>query len=512
MLVNSNRPVNFLLISISLIVAGCAEAPKTTPLSYNDKLPINYAQNKNKDLPKLDGRTKTANNHKDTVWERLLSLYSLPEINNERVERQLNWYLNHPSYIARIQQRAEPYLHLILNEIEANNIPGELALLPVVESAFIPDAYSSADASGLWQFIPDTGKLYGLEQNSWYDGRRDILDSTQAATAFLKDLGETFSGDWNLALASYNYGKGNIWKAMERNESMSLPTDYWSLDLPRETEDYVPRLLAIAKLFANADDYGIHLNNIPNKPFVEVVDIDSPLDLQKAAQLASMPLDKFMKLNPGFNRASTSPNGPHRLLIPVEKVAMFKTSLAQLPFEDRVDETQLAIEQEERVRHEQQKLAQREIKLASQSAIPGKYKVKAGESLTFIAAKNHTTVQALLKANPNAGKNVRSGEVLKMPTGKKAESVQLAANKTAKNVAKPIQLASAKNTLSLSSNKSSGLSKVALVSSKKSADKKLINLVAQLPSSKSQNYRKASLIVAKASDKTVRTSKKLKRT
>jgi membrane-bound lytic murein transglycosylase D len=276
----------------------------------------------------------------------------------------------------------------------------------------------------------------------------------------------------------------------------------------------VPRLLAIAKLFANADDYGIRLNNIPNKPFVEVVDIDSPLDLQKAAQLASMPLDKFMKLNPGFNRASTSPNGPHRLLIPVEKVAMFKTNLAQLPFEDRVDETQLAIEQEERVRHEQQKLAQREIKLASQSAIPGKYKVKAGESLTFIAAKNHTTVQALLKANPNAGKNVRSGEVLKMPTGKKAESVQLAASKTAKNVAKPIQLASAKNTLSLSSNKNSGISKVALVSSKKSSDKKIINLVAQLPSSKSQNYRKASLIVvAKASEKSVvRSSKKLKRT
>ncbi|MDP3838784.1 MAG: transglycosylase SLT domain-containing protein, partial [Methylococcales bacterium] len=337
-----------------MLVVGCAETPKA-PISYNDRSPVVFSQNnKQEQTPLKSNRLKTAEAHKNTVWERLLKLYALPEVSNERVERQLNWYLDHPAYIARIQQRAEPYLHLILDEIEANNIPGELALLPVVESAFIPDAYSKADASGLWQFIPGTGKLYGLEQNSWYDGRRDILDSTQAATAFLKDLGETFNGDWNLALASYNWGKGNVWKAMEKNENLSLPTDYWSLDVPRETADYVPRLLAIAKLIANADEYGIHLNNIPNKPYLEVVNIDSPLDLQKAAQLANMPLDKFMKLNPGFNRASTSPDGPHRLLVPVEKVASFKTSLEQLPIYERVDQTQFFREQEERARHEEE--------------------------------------------------------------------------------------------------------------------------------------------------------------
>jgi membrane-bound lytic murein transglycosylase D len=519
MLVNSNRPVNFLLISISLIVAGCADSPTKAPLSYNDKLPINFSQNQKQELRphKLDSRYKTAQSHKNTVWERLLSLYSLPEINNERVDRQLNWYLDHPAYIARIQQRAEPYLHLILDEIEANNIPGELALLPVVESAFVPDAYSRADASGLWQFIPDTGKLYGLEQNSWYDGRRDILDSTQAATAFLKDLGETFNGDWHLALASYNYGKGNVWKAMEKNENLSLPTDYWSLDLPRETADYVPRLLAIAKLFANADEYGVHLNNIPNKPYLAVVDIDSPLDLQKAAQMANMPLDKFMKLNPGFNRASTSPDGPHRLLVPVEKVALFKTNLAQLPFEDRVDETQMVREQDDRDRRDEQReirVAQTQTRQKESQAIPGKYKVKSGESLTFIAAKNHTTVQALMKANPSTGKSVRSGEVLRMPSSNKAESIQVA--KASKNTAKNIQVASAKEVFSTSGkktlDKNKSASKIILVSSKKSTDKKTINLAAQLNNGKSQNYRKASLIVAKASDKNIRSNKKLKRT
>ena len=139
----------------------------------------------------------------------------------------------------------------------------------MVESAFIPEAYSRSDASGLWQFIPSTGRLFGLEQNSWYDGRRDVYASTRAATSFLQDLGESFDGDWCLALASYNYGKGNIRKAIVRNEYDNLPTNYWSLDLPKETTDYVPRLLAIAKLFANADRYGIRLQTFPTRPIVK---------------------------------------------------------------------------------------------------------------------------------------------------------------------------------------------------------------------------------------------------
>lgn len=528
MYVNSNRSIKFLLISMSLIVAGCAETP-IAPISYNDKSPINFTQNKKPEyiIPKSnDGRLKTAQAHKNTVWERLLSLYSLPDINNERVERQLNWYLDHPAYIARIQQRAEPYLHLILDEIEANKIPGELALLPVVESAFIPDAYSKADASGLWQFIPDTGKLYGLQQDSWYDGRRDILDSTQAATAFLKDLGETFNGDWCLALASYNWGKGNVWKAMEKNENQSLATDYWSLDVPRETADYVPRLIAIAKLFANAEDYNIHLNDIPNKPYLEVVDIESPLDLQKAAQLASMPLDKFMKLNPGFSRASTAPQGPHRLLMPVEKVASFKSSLAQLPFEERVDQTQIIKEQEEReerlARVEQQK-EDRAERVAAQArqkdtqGIPSKYKVKSGETLTAIAARNNTTVQALLKANPSAGKEVRSGVVLKMPAGSKKDAPIQWTAKASKNKADNVKVAMAntKNASlgsskkSLENNKTS--SKVTLAANKKSTSK--IVATNSLAANKSQNYRKANLVVAKADvTKNSRTTgKKLKK-
>ena len=504
MSVNFNRPVHFLLVSVSLLVVGCAETQKA-PISYNSHpvVPATAAA-KNDALPrKLNTRSKTAESHKGTVWERLLSLYSLPEINHPRVEQQLNWYLDHPAYIARIQQRAEPYLHLILDHIEANNIPGELALLPAVESAFIPDAYSKADASGLWQFIPDTGRLYGLEQSDWFDGRRDILASTQAATSFLKDLGESFNGDWHLALASYNWGKGNVWKAMERNESVGLASDYWSLDMPKETADYVPRLLAIAKLFANADEYGIRLNHIPNKPYVQVVDIDSPLDLQKAAQLANMPFDKFMKLNPGFNRASTSPNGPHRLLIPIEKAESFKTNLAQLPFDERLDQTQIAREEEERARHEaerEDRLARAEQRREEQeqrreeqlaAASRNKYKSKSGDhQLVAVSSKNRATVAVLKKSDLH-----HSSTVLVASNSKKAEPVAKSA-KIGKT--EHVQVAMLNNKTDKS----------------KAADKKATSLAAQLAASKSQNYRKASVVIAKTNieTKSSRVVKKVKRT
>ncbi|MFU8787545.1 MAG: LysM peptidoglycan-binding domain-containing protein [Methylobacter sp.] len=345
--------------------------------------------------------------YKNSVWERLLSLYSLPQIENERIERELNWYLRHPAYLARIQQRAEPYLHLILNEVEAKRIPGELALLPVVESAFIPDAYSKSDASGLWQFIPATGRLYGLKQNEWYDGRRDIYASTRAATAFLKHLGEHFNGDWYLALASYNFGKGNVGKAIAKNQELNRPTDYWSLDLPKETTDYVPRLLAIAKIFANVEKYNIDLKYIPNKPYCELVDAKSQLDLSKAAELAGTPLNEFLKLNPGFNRSSTAPEGPHHLLIPVANAQAFKQKLAQLPYDQRIDKQRHHYESAAQTRPEQ-----------SQAAY-GLHKVKPGETLSGIAYKNNTTVNSLREANHLAGNTVKSGMLLKMPVAEK---------------------------------------------------------------------------------------------
>jgi len=421
--VNFNRSVNFLLILLSLLAAGCSGTSEK-PLSLNDQLPGQSGSDEQDSLyPHASsrlrfGNQKSKNAHHHTVWDRLLSLYSLPEVEHYRIDREVDWYLQHPASLAIIQQRAEPYLHHILDEIEAKNIPGELALLPVVESAFVPDAYSHADASGLWQFVPSTGEEYGLQQNVWYDGRRDVYASTKAATTYLKELSETFDGDWLLALASYNCGKGRVRKSMEKNEERNLPTDYWSLSLPQETVDYVPRLLAIAKIFANAEEYNIHLQHIPNKPYFEVVDIKSPLDLRKAAQLANTPYDKFLKLNPGFNKSCTAPQGPHRLLVPVAEAQTFKRNLAQLPFDERVDFNQIRSEAVAQVRHSENRLieARRE---ESPAAASGRYKVKSGDTLAAIAGRHHTTISALRQANHLAGNSVRSGMRLQLPVAGK---------------------------------------------------------------------------------------------
>jgi len=444
--VNFNRSVRFLLIS--LIATGCSQTTKN-PLSTTEKPPaIGKEDNSYLYHPHKSSfnkhKYKSSNGQYNTVWDRLLSLYSLPEINNSRIDEQLNWYLQNPDYLVRIQQRAEPYLHLILDEIEAKNIPGELALLPVVESAFRPEAYSKSDASGLWQFIPATGRLFGLQQNSWYDGRRDIYASTKAATKFLKQLSETFDGDWMLALASYNYGKGNVWKAIERNEDMGLPTDYWSLNLPEETANYVPRLLAVAKLFANADRYNIPLRHIPNRPYVEVVDIGSQLDLNKAARMANIPLEDFLKLNPGFNRWCTAPDGPHRLLIPVNQAQTFKRNLAQLPLEDWLSDSPYNAE---RISQPNYASAKPTPKQVSEPAIQkrniaelvamSQYKVKAGESLSAIANKNQTTIAAIRKINHLSGNNIQAGTKLKMPGSEKSGKIptlaQATKNTTASN-------------------------------------------------------------------------------
>jgi len=447
--VNFNRSVRFLLLLISLIATGCSQTSKDS-LSINDQPPTSSYQDnsyaKHSLLPRRKFNTPLA--YKNTIWGRLLSLYSLPEINNPRIDRELNWYLQHPTDLAVLQERAEPYLHLILDEIEAKNIPGELALLPVVESAFLPDAYSKSDASGLWQFVPATGRMYGLKQNAWYDGRRDIYASTKAATAYLKHLSETFDGDWLLALASYNYGKGNVRKSIEKNEDLNLPTDYWSLSLPEETLNYVPRLLAIARIFANAEKYNIHLQNIPNKPYCEVVDVNYQLDLNKAAELANTPLNEFLKLNPGFNRSSTAPEGPHHLLIPVAQAQTFKQNLAQLPYDDRVDLKRYHEETVAQIRHDatvaqkrdDEAVQKRHDEAQAKAASSHQYKVKSGESLLAVAFKNHTTVKSIQQANHLAGNSVHSGMILKIPTQNiSADDTKLTA-KASKNNASNTQI------------------------------------------------------------------------
>ncbi|BCX80893.1 membrane-bound lytic murein transglycosylase D [Methylomarinovum caldicuralii] len=331
---------------------------------------------------------ETATQASDDLWRRLFSLYRLPEIDHPRIDAELRWYQAHPEYIARVQRRARPYLYTIVTEIERQHLPGELALLPVVESAFKPDAYSHRRAAGLWQFIPSTGRLYGLKQNWWIDLRRDVHASTRAAIRYLKKLHTDFHGDWLLALAAYNAGEGTVMRAIRRNRRLHRPTDFWHLRLPRETRAYVPKLLAVARLFAHAKEYGIALEPIPNRPLYAVVELDSQLDLTLAAKLAEMPLEELYRLNPGYRRWVTAPDGPHRLILPLEKVELFEERLAELP-------------QSERVRW-------------------ARHQVQRGETLSQIAHRYGTPVAAIKQTNRLRSHRIYPGQQLLIPVAPKS--------------------------------------------------------------------------------------------
>jgi membrane-bound lytic murein transglycosylase D len=272
----------------------------------------------------------------DSLWDRLFDSYSLPPVEHEEIDRELEWFVNHPGYVDRVQKRAEPFLYSIVKQFEKSEIPGELALLPVIESAFQPDAVSPAKAAGLWQFIPSTGRLYGLKQSRSYDGRRDVYASTRAAIKYLKKLHSDFNGDWLLAIAAYNCGEGAVARAIQKNAARNLPTDFWSLDLPGETRSYVPRLLAVAKLFAEAEQYGIDLYHIPNKRLFKPVKITTQLDLALAADAADISLEKLYELNPGFKRQYADVEGSYRLFIPADKkISEFKQELERLAQQSR---------------------------------------------------------------------------------------------------------------------------------------------------------------------------------
>ncbi|WP_171901000.1 transglycosylase SLT domain-containing protein, partial [Glaciecola punicea] len=221
------------------------------------------------------------------LWEKIQYQMTLPIPQNQpRLDAQKNWYLRHPAYMQRVSKRARPFLYHITQRLEQENMPMELALLPIVESAFDPFAYSHGRASGMWQFIPSTGKRFGMKQTWWYDGRRDVIASTEGAIKYLRYLNDMFDGDWLHALAAYNSGEGRVMRAIKKNKRAGKPTDFWSLDLPRETRAYVPKLLALADILKSQDEYNFSWPKIANAPVVEIVDVSSQIDLAVAARMA----------------------------------------------------------------------------------------------------------------------------------------------------------------------------------------------------------------------------------
>ncbi|MEE8041923.1 MAG: LysM peptidoglycan-binding domain-containing protein [Pseudomonadales bacterium] len=332
------------------------------------------------------------------LWSRLRGRFALdPSLERKRVVAELRWLTKNPAYMGRVIHRSRRYLHYILGEIEARDIPAEIALLPVVESAFDPFAYSHGRAAGLWQFIPGTANRYGLRRDWWVDERRDVIASTRAALDYLQALERRFKGDWLLALAAYNSGEGRVWKATlrakttpadggpaDRGPADGGPADFWSLGLPPETRTYVPRLLALAILVNDPAAYGLSLEPLADLPYFGIVDTGSQIDLKQAASLAAIELQELYWLNPGFNQFATHPDGPHRLLLPTASVAHFSSALANLPPEERIAWK--------------------------------RYVVKSRDTLSHIAMRHHVSTDTLRRVNALRGDFIRNGQALLIPT------------------------------------------------------------------------------------------------
>lgn len=318
------------------------------------------------------------------MWDALRQSFKLPDQSSHPiVKAQIRWLIKHPAYMEEFAQNAEPYIYYVLETIKKEKLPGELALLPMIESNYNPFAYSKAGAAGLWQLMPGTGSGLGVKQNWWYDGRRGIISSTHAAIEYLKYLAHLFKRNWILAIAAYDSGEGTVLRAIKRNQKRRESTNFWSLKLPHETQAYLPRLLALASVIKYPRYFGIHLPESHYPRYFEEITVGSQIDLTHAAKLAGIKYSELLRLNPGHNRWATAPNRQYTLLLPIQKVRQFLQRLKQLPIPKRVSWR--------------------------------RHKIKDGESLSVIAHKEGSNIAMIKKVNNLNNDKIRAGKTLLIP-------------------------------------------------------------------------------------------------
>lgn len=383
--------------------------------------------------------TPPANHHPGNLWDEIVAGYNLPPVSDEKVSKHLRWFANNQRYLDRVTAQSKPYLYYVATQLREHDVPLEIALLPIVESAYDPFVVSPSRAAGVWQFIPMTARNFGLKQNSFYDGRRDIVASTDAAIRYLKRLHTMFDGDWLLAVAAYNAGEGTVGRAIKKNRSAGKKTDFWSLPLSQQTRSYVPQLIALSKVIANPQKFELTLNPIDNNPYFTSINVGSAVDLAQAARLANINPKELRLLNAGYSRWITDTAGPHQLLVPIADASEFTLTLAKLPKITPVKTTgdyrvksgdtlgaiakrfgtsvaaiksinglknnnlrvnqQLQIPGQETVVSEYAKHAEQEFAKRTTQTSPTYYKVKSGDSLWTIAKKHNTSVKSLLAWN-----------------------------------------------------------------------------------------------------------------
>jgi membrane-bound lytic murein transglycosylase D len=325
----------------------------------------------------------------DDSWNVVRQQFKLDhQLNQPAVKKQLQWLVSHPKYLTKLAQ-AEPYIYHIITEIQKRNLPGEIALIPMLESAYNPFAYSGAGAAGLWQLMPKTGQHLGIKGDWWVDGRRSIHASTHAALNYFTHLARFFHGDWLLAIAAYDCGEGTIQRHLKANPMNKQ--SFWYLPLPQETQLYVPRLLALAEIIAHPEQYHVRLPFIPHEPYFEEVHIGTQIDLNHAARLAGISFRDLIKLNPGFNHWATSPNFPTNLLIPKKHVFEFHQNLAKLPKQFKTSFT--------------------------------KYIVKNGETFSYLTQHFHTNQKLLMQINHLQSPVIHPGQIIYIPSNESQQEL-----------------------------------------------------------------------------------------
>ena len=345
----------------------------------------------NNKLSIFEPETLDTSNYSDDndLWRVIADYQEIKVDDNPRIQSHIDWISQRPDYLANISKRAEPFLYLVVSEVEKEEMPIEIALLPIVESDYYPFSYSHGTATGIWQFIPSTGRMYGLDEDWWHEDRRDVLASTKAAVRYLKDLNQMFDGDWLLSIAAYNAGPGRVQRAIDNNRKLGKGTDYWSLDLPKETEKYVPKLLAIGKVLKNPERYNQKFSRIENKPYLESIKLESQFDLALIAQWTNLSIDEIYSFNPGLKRWATPEALPYTILLPIDIVDDFKETLSNQKNRPKVSWT--------------------------------RYKVKEGDSLSVIAQNFNTTINQIQSVNDIKGNLIKANSYLIVPIARETE-------------------------------------------------------------------------------------------
>lgn len=419
-----NRTAHIIFISIFLLLAGCSTVTQFT--KHNTDRHYSQAVNLPADYPTKylpDGN----------IWDEIGSNLKFSDNTNlPRVKEQIRWFQQHQDFLNRTIERGAPFIYYIYQETKRRHLPAELVLIPIFESGYSACSRSYANAVGFWQFNSITAKTFHLKINRWYDGRCDPVVSTDNALKYFTYLHSFFDNDWFLAISAYNAGPGRIQKAILSNQRRGQSTNFWDLGVTEQTLSYVPKLLALAAIIKNPEHYGVQLLSINNGPYFEQVEINSQIDLRKTAKLAEVDLDTIKRLNPGLKRGVTAPDGPHTLLIPKNKVAIFKANLNGTPrpveteiVSSKSDETPIATTPQYRTTSKNKIKAAPTTTKATQTArsadnviittgtIP--YKTANGDTVLRVAKHFRTTPEKIRAANHLTGNTIKVGQILQIP-------------------------------------------------------------------------------------------------